>query len=435
MRGIYRDVAFVAAFAAALIGAVGCDRAERSAPPATGAAPSVSSIEAPAPSRPPSSARSARPALPVGHDALPTACSAPSLTQRLPIDGRDVSALDRCVELSTGDRQDRARCGQGSAEIGIDWQRLDGTVLAFDQATRAHVRKVADLGRELGRNRRAFGLVGDSMTVSGAFLRPFSASRPGTVELSEEARQGLTTAVAGRQSATIIDYYRGAPAAQVRGLWADSFVAPRAAKVGARSSWALIGEAQGQSPVALMVAGVSPAVAVAVYGGNDAAYRIAPPDEIAATFEANFGRVLDALEQRGVVPILSTIARHGPAPGLSACGRAAAELSNWRIAVQTNAVNAAVIRLACRRHLPLIDLRHALDGAPNHGLGPDGVHPSDYPGGAGVLTARGLQCGYNIRNYVTLRMLKQVKELLEQGNARSASTEDATVRGGSSTSR
>jgi len=287
-------------------------------------------------------------------------------------------------------------------------------VIGFDPETRAHVHAVASRGRELGRNRRAFGLVGDSMTVSGAFMRPFSANHRGVVELASQAERALATQVPDRPAGTIIDYYRAARAQRVRGLWADSFGAPRAAKVGARSLWALVGEAQDQSPLALMVNGQSPAVAIAVYGGNDAAYRIAPPEKIAATFEADFGQVIDALERRGVVPILSTIARHGMAAGMPTCGAEPAQLSNWRLAVQTNAVNAAVVRLACRRHLPLIDLRHALDGAPNHGLGPDGIHPSDYSRGAGVLTARGLQCGYNIRNYVSLRMLRAVKQLLDE---------------------
>lgn len=342
-----------------------------------------------------------------------TACQAPSLTPRLPIDGRDSAALERCHDLRTGAGQASARCGMGEAAPSVDWRRLDAAVLHLDEATRAHVCAVASRGRALGRQGRAFGLVGDSMTVSGAFLRPFSASRQGAFELAPEAKRRLSTSVPGRSGGTIIDYYRGVDAQRVRGSWTDSFGAPRAAKVGARSSWALVGDRDHPSPLALMVRGLSPAAAVAVFGGNDAAFRVAAPEQIAEAFEIDLGRVIDALEQRGVVPILSTIARHGAAPGLPACRAERGEPTNWRLAVQTNAVSAAAARLACRRHLPLVDLRHALDAAPDHGLGTDGVHPSDYVGGAGMLTAKGLQCGYNIRNYVTLRMLKTVKELLE----------------------
>lgn len=344
----------------------------------------------------------------------PTACRAPSLTVRLPIDGRDSKALSQCPDMRSGAEAVAERCGEGEPQPELDWARFDEAVLAFDGATETKIRSIAARGRELGRNPRAFGQVGDSMTASGAFLRPFSANRRGTeVELAAEARRALATPVGGRSGGTIIDYYRGAQAQRVRGLWTDAFGAPKAAKVGARSTWALVDDRHEQSPVAIMVRNLSPAVAVVVFGGNDAAYRVAPPEEIAKGFEQDFEQVLDALERRGVVPILSTIARHGLAPGLPRCGRKPDELSNWRLAVQTNAVNAAVARIACRRQLPLVDLRHALDSIPNYGLGPDGVHPSAYQGGAGLLTARGLQCGYNVRNYVTLLMLRRVKELLE----------------------
>jgi hypothetical protein len=88
-------------------------------------------------------------------------------------------------------------------------------------------------------------------------------------------------------------------------------------------------------------------------------------------------------------------------------------MSNWRIAVQTNALSARVVELACRRHLPLVDLRHALDAADARGLGPDGVHLGAFQRGAARLTARGLRCGANVRNYVTLKMLAELAPLLK----------------------
>jgi hypothetical protein len=163
-----------------------------------------------------------------------------------------------------------------------------------------------------------------------------------------------------------------------------------------------------------MVDRLSPATAVVMYGSNDAAWRIAPPETLARAFEEDLGHVVDALERRGVVPVLSTIPRHGRQPGLRACDRFTDDVSNWRLVVQTNAVNAAIAKVACERHLPLVDLRHALDGLVNHGLTKDGIHPTSYLGGAGELTPDGLQCGYNVRNYVTLLMLARVKELVER---------------------
>jgi hypothetical protein len=60
--------------------------------------------------------------------------------------------------------------------------------------------------------------------------------------------------------------------------------------------------------------------------------------------------------------------------------------------------------------LPLIDLRHALDAIYHQGLSADGVHPSVHPRGGAILTDEGLRCGYNVRNYVTLRMLKHIRD-------------------------
>jgi hypothetical protein len=69
-----------------------------------------------------------------------------------------------------------------------------------------------------------------------------------------------------------------------------------------------------------------------------------------------------------------------------------------------------VASIACEKKLPLIDYRWALDPLVAHGLGPDGVHPSLYFKGGGVLDEHGLECGFNVRNFVTLRMLKLVRD-------------------------
>jgi hypothetical protein len=82
--------------------------------------------------------------------------------------------------------------------------------------------------------------------------------------------------------------------------------------------------------------------------------------------------------------------------------------SNALYAIQTSAASAEVARIACERHLPLIDYRYALDPLLDHGVGHDGVHPSVYAKGGGFLDENGLQCGFNVRNLVTLRMLRDV---------------------------
>ena len=364
--------------AVALISTTHCDGASPQRPEAarqtrgTSLAPPVSTL---------SKASSAVPAgatVPPGTHAVGlTNCQAPSVRPVGGIDARDRAALDRCGDLRSGEESFAKRCGLSDAVAPVDWERLDAAVLALDEGTRKNVIGIARRGRAQGRRPRVFGLVGDSMTVSWAFLRPFSAQSKAKFALGPVAMKSLATAVpAGpvdRQSTTI-DFYRGVQAQRISGQWHDSFAAQRAAKIGARSPWAVRGDSLEQSPIAKLVKAVSPAVAIVAFGGNDAAYRVATPADIAAEFERTFEQVIVALEKRGIVPIMSTIARHGLQPGVDDCA-GPGEVSDWRVAVQTNAVNAQVAAIACRRHLPLIDLRHALDGIPNHGLGPDGVIP------------------------------------------------------------
>ena len=342
-----------------------------------------------------------------------TACQAFSLEITQEIDARSQEAISRCQPLRTGQELAARDCGVGAVRKPLDMARLEAAVLAFDEATRTHVQDLTRRGRAAGRDPRVFGLVGDSITAGAFFFNAFGEGSEFVHDLSPEARRALRTGPVGGDL-TIIDHYRGVRAERgVGGFWRDSFRAERAAKVGARSDWAVLYDDIDSSPVARMVKHLSPSAAVVMFGTNDAVARIEAIPRVQRAFEESMGRVIGALERRGVVPILSTIPRHGMQKDRPSCDRHESDTSDWRIAVQTNAVNASVVKLACERHLPLIDLRYAMDGLVNHGLGRDGVHPTGYRGGAGKLTEDGLQCGYNVRNFVTLLMLKQVKELSE----------------------
>ncbi|MCC6527198.1 MAG: hypothetical protein IT373_31405, partial [Polyangiaceae bacterium] len=149
----------------------------------------------------------------------PAACRAPSLELGTALDARDDAAFARCAELRP---RPGPRCGEGEPRP-LALARLEAAVLPLDPRTAAHVRAVAARGRALGRNPRAFGLVGDSMTVSGAFLRPLR--RPALDPAVADALR-----IPGRTT-SVLDYFRDAPVARQRGAWVDSFFAARAAKV------------------------------------------------------------------------------------------------------------------------------------------------------------------------------------------------------------
>ena len=328
----------------------------------------------------------------------PPACAAPSL----------VLAEQDDVWNLPAEQTTSYRCHL--ADRSIELTRILEGALPVDPATASHVARIFREGMAQGRRANVFGLVGDSMTLSANFLRPFAGSGraalvPGDVEDS------LALGVPTGESRTVLDLFRGLGQtdAASRKLPPDSFVAPRAAKVGASVTWALTsrGTREG-TPIDELVRTLSPAYAVILYGANDAVAGVEPPDVMARRFEEVLSRVVAFLEARGVVPVLTTIPRHMHEWGWPDRAATPDGGSNERFAVQATALSGAVADLACVRHLPLIDLRWSLEPLLNHGVGPDGVHLSVHPSGGGVLDASGLECGYNVRNLVTLRELALV---------------------------
>ncbi len=319
-------------------------------------------------------------------------------------DARDRDALSDCRFEHSGHDAIGDKCAAVAHAVSLD--RLDRAVMPFSPAVVHRLRKRWALGQKLARRGHVFGLIGDSITASPKFMTPIGSIS--TISASVRTRLALSTP---GQATDVVAHYRGMPVvAQL-----DSFRAPRAAKVGATSSWALpAGVTPIATPIGRLIRTHSPAIVVLLYGSNDAATRFVDHRDLIAGFEERMGRIIDELEDAGVIVVLNTVPRHMFDPARRDCDGKPGDLSNWRMAVQTSAVSAVAARLACDRNLPLIDLRHAFDALLNHGIGPDGVHPNAHPRGAGRLDAEGLRCGYNVRNYVTLRMLKQVLEALQE---------------------
>jgi hypothetical protein len=334
----------------------------------------------------------------------PATPCAPSLAYRGRLDARTSAALDRCESLRTGLGKISKSCGLGE-RTAKDRARFLAAVPAVDGDTKAHIRELYERGKRLGRKADVFGLVGDSITVSTDFMAPFSSNVKRKVVLDDDSRAALT--FAGGES--VIDVFRRTTAEPAGTGDRDSFSAFRAAKVGASANWAV--EAGAGSPVAELMQRVNPSIVIVTFGANDAAAKNGTPEQLADEFERHVLAIVRFFEERGVVVILSGEMRHGDAPGVKACP-SDGKPNDWAIAVATNATVARMAEIACRERLPFIDLRHALDVATNYGLGPDSVHMTTFQEGAGVLDARGLDCGNNIRNFVTLLALKRVREAL-----------------------
>ncbi len=236
---------------------------------------------------------------------------------------------------------------------------------------------VFQYGQVLGNRANVFSKVGDSITVSTAFLVPVGLGH---------YNLGPYTALQ-----PVIDFFTAAEARAGQNAFANPSLA---AKVGwrARAVFGTGGDPQpscaaGETPLACEYRLVRPAVAVIMLGTNDVPYT---PD---AEFESDLRQILDYTLAQGIIPILSTIPPF-TRPGNE--GRA-------------EALNVILRNLAFEYALPLLDYYAAMAPLPNAGLAGDGVHPSAaYDGRNADFTAENLQDGMPMRNLTALYALYAV---------------------------
>ena len=414
--------------AAALLAALGACRAKAGA------------SEAPPESTQPDAAEAERvDAAPEVEEPAFSSCNAPSVKLlRAYDDARSLAALARCLpdgggyapgfdggyeERMTLEQPVVNNCGQKGFERDPDVPRIIDSALPFDSQTTTHVRSLFATGKARGRRADVFALVGDSITIDYSFMKPFSWTSNMRVRIDPRLREAISIDDGRR---TVIDLFRGAEPPDARdaslgpdgalpgkgSTYFDAFWSVRAAKIGARANWAVTPDSAGSTPVKDVVDQLSPAYAIVMYGTNDAEWYLTAPDKVGKLFGEQLRKVVDLLEAEGVIPILSTIAKHMHDKRFADCSPEYDAITNARYMIQTNAVSAEVAAIACERHLPLVDFRYAIDPLLNHGVAGDGVHPSVYqPLGGGMLDEAGLQCGFNVRNAVTLRMLKMLYDV------------------------
>lgn len=240
-----------------------------------------------------------------------------------------------------------------------------------------NLRRIAARNPDLHDDR--FIKVGDSITVSGNFLYCFSGEH---VDLGAHA--ALEKA--------LLHFHAGAEAG------VDPFARQsEAAGVG----WSAFQALDGKPPVLLAEeAALDARFAVVMFGTND--MEMGKPTR----FSRDLWRIVDRLLKRGVIPILSTIPPRGDRRDRNAL---------------VPDYDAVIRRLAEARQIPLVDYHRALLGAPHHGLGHDGIHPSVYKGPLGRtpcdLGPTGLRHGFNLRNFLTLQALDRAWRALHTGKA------------------
>jgi lysophospholipase L1-like esterase len=110
-------------------------------------------------------------------------------------------------------------------------------------------------------------------------------------------------------------------------------------------------------------------------------------------FANNLRQIVQITIDMGIVPVLSTI----PPKNLG-------DDQNFRV----DAYNSVIRQIAAQFDIPLWDYFSNMVNAPNRGMSPDGLHPSESPYGSGVLTAESLRYGFTIRNLNALQVLDSI---------------------------
>jgi hypothetical protein len=240
-----------------------------------------------------------------------------------------------------------------------------------------NVRAIYARGRVFGNYPNVFSKIGDSITVNRSFLAPI-----GLADYNLREYGYLQPAV---------DFFSSTNA-RVNNSFANISLS---ATVGWPSAGVLDADLNdpawcqaGESPLECEYRNVFPSYALVMLGTNDV------PTRSLEEYEANMRLVIEITLDRAVVPILSTIP---PMPGY---GQVRAD----KIA----AINAIVIALAGEYDVPYMDYWAALQGLPDQGMGPDGIHPSLPPGKATDFTAANLQYGMTVRNLICLHAVDAV---------------------------
>jgi hypothetical protein len=237
--------------------------------------------------------------------------------------------------------------------------------------TAATVARLRGLLKRSGGRVEVFAKVGDSITVSGAFLRCFDG---------DDLRWGEH----GGLKETRDFFARTRVDERATSFGRDTL----AAKVGWRTEKVLKGM---RPPLLRELDALRPAWAVVMLGTNDTF-----PDGMQGYAQA-LRTVVDTLLERGVVPLLSTIPPRR---------------DSLRARELTEEMNAVVRMVARSRQIPLMDLFRAMDDLPHGGVGGDGVHPEPlredrmHPC---WFNAQGLTAGMNVRNLLVLDALDRVR--------------------------
>ncbi|MFN0245538.1 MAG: SGNH/GDSL hydrolase family protein [Kofleriaceae bacterium] len=225
--------------------------------------------------------------------------------------------------------------------------------------------------------------VGASGTVSRNLLFCFAGAVQPQYRLELDGRDALMPA---------IDFFRGGDIAGATPFDRVTL----AAEVGRTARWVVTGS---PSPLVQELDAAMPRFAFVNYGTNDMGSGATYATSL-GLFWSSMNEVLDILDERGVVTIITGLNPRGDT----------AEAERW--APTFDAVTRA---FAEARQLPYVSLYVASSPLANQGLLSDGIHGNAYSNGGAqpcVFDAAGLAFNYNVRNLASMEMLAKVHDVV-----------------------
>ena len=231
-----------------------------------------------------------------------------------------------------------------------------------------HARQIYLDGQAKGNHADVFSKVGDSITEDSAFLFPIG---DGYYVLRDYG-----------YLQPVVNYFL---ATRVRG--GNSFNNPSLAAVWGWSTFDLLNPDKvsdtcpGLTPLECEYSTIKPALAIVMIGTNDAI-----PHYDLGGFEGNIRQIIEASIDRGVIPVMSTVP--------------------YDQFTDVQPYNEIIVAMAIEYDVPWMDFYEAIWDLENHGISPDGVHPSVPPtNDPANFSSSNLRYGQTVRNLLVLHVL------------------------------
>jgi hypothetical protein len=231
-----------------------------------------------------------------------------------------------------------------------------------------HSREIFLDGQARGNRANIFAKVGDSITEDSAFLFPIG---DGNYALRDYD-----------YLQPVVNYFL---AARVRG--GNSFNNQSLAAVWGWSTFDLLNPDKvadtcpGVTPLECEYSVIKPALAIIMIGTNDAI-----PHYDLGGFEGNIRQIIEASIDRGVIPVMSTVP--------------------YDQFTDVQPYNQIIVAMAVEYDVPWMDFYEAVWDLENHGISPDGVHPSvPANNDPANFTSGNLRYGQTVRNLLVLHVL------------------------------